>query len=118
MSKAIVRFRTAAFIQQRGRCVYCDYPMWESNIEQFSSHHRVSLAQARHFRCTAEHLKARRDGGDCSRINIVAACRRCNLRRHARKGSLAPDAYRRLVRSRLRQGGWHVCTKCRLTAGC
>lgn len=118
MSKSIVRFRAAAFAQQRGRCFYCDCPMWESNVEQFSYHHRMSLAQARHFRCTAEHLKARRDGGACSRLNIVAACRTCNLRRHARKVSLAPEAYRRLVLSRLRQGRWHVRAICRLTAGC
>ena len=108
MPRSIVRLRAAAFIRQRGRCFYCGYPMWWSNKEQYSSLYRISLAQVPQFHCTAEHLRPRRDGGNCSRSNIVAACWTCNKRRHARTRSLTPETYKRLVHVRLRQGRWHV----------
>jgi hypothetical protein len=108
MPRSIAPSRTAAFIQQGGRCRYCDYPMWLSDVQEYASQHQLSLAQARHFRCTAEHLVARCDGGGSARANIVAACLTCNKRRHARRKSLTVDAYSHLVRSRLRQGRWHV----------
>jgi 5-methylcytosine-specific restriction endonuclease McrA len=108
MPRSIVRSRAAAFIRQRGRCFYCGYPMWWSDKERYSSLYQISLAQARQFQCTAEHLRPRRDGGNCSRSNIVAACRTCNLRRHVRKKSLTPEKFKRLVHGRLVQGRWHV----------
>jgi len=40
---------------------------------------------------TAEHLKARMDGGGDAHENVVAACRYCNHQRHARFGPNAPD---------------------------
>lgn len=108
MPRPIVRFRTAAFIRQGGRCFYCDFPMWCSNQKHYSSLYQISLVEAAHFRCTAEHLQPRRDGGKCSSSNIVAACVRCNLRRHARRKALTPDTYKHLVHSRLRKGRWHA----------
>lgn len=108
MPRPIVRFRAAAFIRQRGRCFYCDYPMWWSNKERYSSHYRVPLGLADQFRCTAEHLRPCRDGGKCSSLNIVAACRICNQRRHARRKELTAEKYKCLVQSRLLQGRWHT----------
>ena len=108
MPRSIAPSRTAAFVRQGGRCFYCQCPMWLSDVKGYSSRHQLSPAQSRPFRCTAEHLVARRDGGSNAHANIVAACFTCNKRRHARSRSLTVEAYRHLVRSRLRQGRWHV----------
>jgi|tagenome__1003787_1003787.scaffolds.fasta_scaffold20388979_2 hypothetical protein len=108
MPRSIARSRSASFDRQCGRCFYCDYPMWLSDIEHYSSLYQLSLAQAGQHRCTAEHLQARRDGGGNSRSNIVAACAICNRRRHTRRKSMIPEVYRHFVHSRLRQGRWHV----------
>lgn len=108
MPKSITRSRAAAFDRQNGRCYYCDHPMWLSDVRQYSLQHHLSIVQARHFRCTAEHLLARCDGGGNSRSNIVAACWTCNKRRHARGKPLAPSAFRHHVQCRLRRGRWHA----------
>ncbi|HWM41860.1 MAG TPA: HNH endonuclease [Burkholderiales bacterium] len=108
MPRSIARPRSVAFDRQRGRCFYCEYPMWLSDIEHYSSLYHLSLAQANQHRCTAEHLQARQDGGGASRSNIVAACLICNRRRHARRRSMTPEVYRNFVQSRLRRGRWHV----------
>jgi hypothetical protein len=52
-------------------------------------------------RCTAEHLRARCDGGRDTSDNVVAACWICNSRRHRRKVPLPPEEYRAFVRKRL-----------------
>lgn len=114
MPSSVVASRTAAFIRQDGRCFYCDHLMWLSEIQEYSSRHRLSLAQARGFQCTAEHLLARCDGGGDARTNIVAACLTCNKRRHARKKSMTVQAYCNHVRSRVCQGRWHAATPRRL----
>lgn len=56
---------------QGGVCFYCLEPMGAE--------------------VTAEHLRARMDGGRDTRENIVAACRSCNHRRHSLFGLSAPD---------------------------
>jgi len=56
---------------QGGLCFYCRQPMGRN--------------------VTAEHLRARSDGGPDTHENIVAACRYCNLQRHARFAPNAPD---------------------------
>jgi len=61
--RRLQKHRQSAFAAQCGRCIYCRQPM------------------GRH--ATAEHLKARQDGGTDRRDNIAAACRTCNHRRHA-----------------------------------
>ncbi|WP_407931797.1 HNH endonuclease [Devosia sediminis] len=56
-------------------------------------------------RCTAEHLRARCDGGKDVPENVVAACWLCNKRRYRRKVPPAPEDYRKLVRKRLSKLG-------------
>jgi hypothetical protein len=104
----VPRWRDQAFKRQSGRCYYCDLPMCNSDVRTFASVHGLSTRQAELRRCTAEHLRARRDGGRDSRANIVAACLICNRRRHARATPLDPLPYRQLVQERLAGGGWHV----------
>ena len=42
------------------------------------------------LRCTVEHLKARQDGHGHAKVDISAACRLCNVRRHKCKKRPAP----------------------------
>lgn len=103
-STTLKKIRARAYQAQGGRCYYCDHPMWiTSNCsEQASS--RLPAA----YQCTAEHLLARCEGGKDSASNVVAACLRCNLRRHRRKGAAPePEAYQRHVRKRIAMGKWH-----------
>ena len=110
MSTKLVRHRKSAHIAQSGRCFYCGFPMWESNIESFAQTHNISLPQAKWFQCTAEHLEARKEGGNDATKNIVAACQWCNQRRHKRKIAPSPNAYRQLIQRRLSKGHWHCMT--------
>jgi hypothetical protein len=68
--------------------------MWEDSPEAFANTHRLTLAQVFLLQCTAEHLKARVDGGRNSKGNIVAACLLCNQSRHRSKEALDPAAYK------------------------
>jgi hypothetical protein len=83
--------------------------MWIDDLEAFARSNALTLRAARWLRCTAEHLKAKRDGGRDSRDNIVAACLLCNSRRH-RGARIAPtpDAYCKRVRHRVARGHWHL----------
>jgi len=109
MAKSVTRARTRAFQRQLGRCHYCNVSMWIDNLPEFASKHGLSLGLARPLQCTAEHLHARCDGGSDSQTNIVAACRLCNWRRHARrKAKPTPEAYRCLVQRRVRARRWHA----------
>ena len=63
MGHAIANARARAFDRQGGLCFYCNHPMWLSEPEVFARRYALSLSQARHFRCTAEHLVAKQDGG-------------------------------------------------------
>lgn len=105
---SIQKNRIQAFHRQSGRCIYCNCPMWQSSPEKFAHEHHVTPKQARAFRCTAEHLHARRDGGTNASGNIVAACSFCNSQRHRAAHPLAPDAYRAKVQHRMEKGGWHA----------
>jgi hypothetical protein len=58
------------------------------------------------LRSTAEHLKARCEGGTNARDNIVAAHHICNARRHKRKRAPQPSEFRELVRKRVANGRW------------
>lgn len=107
VSNTLARFRAAAFALQGGRCFYCKQPMWLSHPEAFAARHGLTFRQVRWLQATAEHLHARKDGGSQSASNIVAACRLCNLRRHARKAAPCPQDYERLVMTRMAQGRWH-----------
>lgn len=104
----IQKIRTRAFQRQSGRCIYCGCPMWQSSPEEFAQQHLVTRKQASAFRCTAEHLRARCDGGSDGAANIAAACQFCNSQRHRSTRPLEPDAYRAKVQRRMGKGGWHV----------
>jgi len=56
--------------------------------------YRLTLRQAKSFRCTAEHLMAKRDGGSDDQENIVAACWVCNHTRHRRKRPPEPRRWK------------------------
>jgi 5-methylcytosine-specific restriction endonuclease McrA len=107
MPSTILRNRHSAYLAQSGLCHYCGFPMWETNLTDFSLSHNIKPSIAKHLQCTAEHLDARKDGGKNSRQNIVAACIYCNLRRHRINKAPNPNAYRQLVRRRVNNGRWH-----------
>ena len=107
MSKNIQKNRQLAFMEQKGCCCYCEAPMWLDKPEEFAVIHGIKLRQVKRFRCTAEHLDARKDDGSNVRTNIAAACWHCNSRRHRRNADLSPEEYRKLVRRFLDRGSWH-----------
>lgn len=82
----VQKHRQSAYQAQNGLCIYCRQPMGR--------------------RATAEHLKARQEGGTDRRDNIAAACVRCNHRRHADKACavLTPFEYATLVQLERRAG--------------
>ncbi|WP_409527380.1 HNH endonuclease [Rhizobium sp. BK109] len=84
--------------------------MWETDPKSFSARFGLTGRATLHYRCTAEHLKARCDGGRDAKENVVAACRYCNGNRHKRKRPKDPVSYRELVRSRMEQGRWRPIT--------
>jgi hypothetical protein len=101
------KIRKQKMNQQRGRCWYCDAPMWEGSPELFARRFGLSLTACERFRCTAEHLRAASEGGPAAPDNIVAAHAFCNRLRHARPKPLAPEPYRALVKARMAKGAWH-----------
>ena len=105
------KLRKSAFIQQNGKCCYCGFLMWLESAESFATLHGITVKQARHFQCTAEHLQARQDGGRDVRENIAAACVRCNQLRHQRKKPMPPEKYLQHVVRRIGKGGWHSLPK-------
>lgn len=99
------RFRKVAMRRQKHRCHYCDAPMWTRRPELFAEQHGLRLEDTAHFQCTAEHMLARRDGGEEVR-NIVAACRYCNITRHEAEEPMAADAYRAHVQAHVVDARW------------
>jgi len=99
--------RFNAFLNQSGRCYYCESPIWLDDKEAFANNHSMTLSEAEKFRCTAEHLVARCDGGGNHQSNIVAACVFCNNMRHRIKCPPSPPQYKEHVQRRLNQGRWH-----------
>jgi 5-methylcytosine-specific restriction endonuclease McrA len=106
MVSTVARRREAKMRAQAGLCHYCSQPMWSGDPTRFRAAYGLSKAGAHLFRCTAEHLKPRCEGGTDSLDNLVAACWFCNVTRHRRKRPLDPDAYRAMVRRRLQAGHW------------
>lgn len=104
MSDHLARLRHSAYLAQSGRCFYCGLPMWVRDPESFAASHGITPSQARVFQCTAEHLEARKDGGEDTKQNVVAACLCCNQLRHYRKPAPEPGAYRSVVQERLSNG--------------
>ena len=65
MPKSFVRARSLAFARsgQGGLCFYCELPMWAESAPSFATKCRITLADAKQFQCTGEHLRALQDGG-------------------------------------------------------
>ncbi|WP_416383216.1 HNH endonuclease [Marinobacter sp. F4218] len=82
--------------------------MWISDIKTFAANFSISVKQARHLQCTGEHLVAHSEGGKASSSNIVAACRFCNVKRHARSTPREPKEFADFVQSRLQKGAWNT----------
>jgi len=108
MPTRIQKYRTRAFYAQMGVCHYCKCRMWLTNELEFRRDFKLSKAQSQDFRCTAEHVLARCDGGTDAASNIVAACARCNALRHARKRAMPSARFKDYVAKRIKRGGWHV----------
>ena len=108
--KTLIKNRQLSFEAQRGCCYYCKCAMWRGHEgREFRQRHSLTKKQARPLRCTAEHLKARRDGGGNAAGNIVAACLRCNGGRHQQKKAPEPSAFLDFVEQRVAVGEWHGC---------
>lgn len=104
-TKTLKILRTRSFHAQQGRCYYCSGPMWLFSPGELGLRPRSAAP----FRCTAEHLLPRQDGGRDVAGNVVAACHLCNLRRHKRPSPApSPQVYRALVQRRVAQGKWHL----------
>jgi len=108
--KRIQNLRRQAAERQGWLCYYCQQPMWETDPKSFSARFGLTDRATLHFRCTAEHLAARCDGGRDTKENVVAACRYCNGYRHKRKRPKDAVSYTELVRSRMEQGRWRPVT--------
>ena len=108
MCQRIKKIRDQKLKAQKGRCHYCAQPMWTGDPAEFCLRHRISLAQAKALQCTGEHLIAAQDGGKVNRTNIVAACFRCNTRRHKAKSPKSHVAYKAHVEDRMSRGKWHA----------
>jgi hypothetical protein len=91
--------------------------MWLNDQEGFATQHSISSAVAAKFKCTAEHLVARCDGGSDDKNNIVAACLFCNGVRHRMKKPPAPVEYKEHIQRRLNKGKWHPRLLHRLIPG-
>lgn len=102
----VVKNRLRAANHQGFRCYYCGLPMWEKDPTGFALRYRLTPKQALLLRCTAEHLRARCDGGDNHAENIVAACLFCNSHRHMLRRPPASTDYQVRVRRRMLQGRW------------
>ena len=109
MAHKLRKLRRQAFRDQQGRCLYCLLPLWEGDIDAFVNTHGIRKSVSKHLKCTAEHLRARQDGGSDVRENIAAACLWCNLQRHRRqrRQAPAPRRYGAWVRAQVAQGKWH-----------
>lgn len=106
MPSRIKSIRLRAYLKQHGSCWYCGVPMWlksPADVPLLAPSSSAALA----LKCTAEHLKARSEGGRDSPDNIVAACFKCNNTRHRTKKPLHPAAYRQHVRHLMANGQWH-----------
>lgn len=108
MPTTLIKSRLKAFNLQQGRCIYCELPMWLDNSEAFAKKYKITTKGAALFKCTAEHLLAKQDGGKDHESNIVAACHYCNQKRHKCKSPKDPISYKQYVTNRLEKGKWNL----------
>ena len=106
-SNRLASFRIAQANKQNWLCFYCNFPMWDGDPAPFSKRYHLPIGLLDRFRCTAEHLEPRMDGGKDTKENLVAACEFCNQTRHKMRTVLSPTAYRQHVRRRIAAGKWH-----------
>jgi 5-methylcytosine-specific restriction endonuclease McrA len=106
MASSIQILRLRAALRQEFRCYYCRLLVWIEDPDGFAARYKLTTGQVRRLRCTAEHLKARADGGTNRRDNVVAACFYCNSRRHRTQTPLSPPEYQAHVRRRMQKGRW------------
>lgn len=106
MSK-LIRSRLLAFERQKGQCFYCHVRLWLADPSELISEFKLTSQQAKQLQVTAEHLRAREDGGKDESENIAAACCWCNRNRHKRKSPLSPELMQRHVERRIAKGRWH-----------
>lgn len=105
--KTIQKNRKLSAKRQSAKCFYCGLPMWQQVDQQrFAEKYKLTSKQARWFQCTAEHLKAKSEGGNNRRENIVAACKYCNQKRHQYTEAPSPDQYQSLVSKRVAKNKW------------
>lgn len=107
MPTTLIKSRLKAFNLQQDRCIYCELPMWLDSHEAFAKKYNLTSKEAMLFRCTAEHLRAKQDGGKDGADNILAACHYCNQKRHKCKSPKDPISYKNHVTKRLCKGKWH-----------
>ena len=107
MSTTLKKSRLKAFNLQQGRCIYCELPIWLDQPDSFAKKYKITIKGAAIFKCTAEHLLAKQDGGKDNTSNIGAACHFCNLKRHKCKKPKDPIAYKLYVSTRLCHGRWN-----------
>src|SRR3954471_10356204 len=81
MAKHLLVLRLAAADRQKWRRYYCDREMWDTHRLDYKQRHGLRTKVLWQFKCTAEHLIDRADGGEDDEANIVAACSFCNNRR-------------------------------------
>ncbi|WP_155256233.1 HNH endonuclease [Mesorhizobium loti] len=105
-SNRLVELRTTQAVRQNWRCFYCDFPMWDGD-PRAAAKRNLPEGLLNRFRCTAEHLIPRTDGGRDNLDNIVAACVFCNRTRHKMRDVLSPVAYQQRVRRRVAVRKWH-----------
>ena len=104
---SVKRIRQRKMMAQGGRCYYCGLPMWDDAAETASSPQSSRTRRTpKALRCTAEHLRARSDGGRDTDENIVAACWYCNSQRHKRRYPHSPEEHRVYVQKRMAAGKW------------
>ena len=107
VSTTLIKSRFKAFNLQQGLCIYCELPIWLDKPEAFAKKYKITTKGAALFKCTAEHLLAKQDGGKDRESNIVAVCHFCNQNRHKCKKPKDPISYKQFVRSRLGKGKWN-----------
>jgi len=108
MPTTLIKSRFKAFNLQQGRCIYCELPMWLEHPQAFAKKYKITTKQAKIFQCTAEHLKAKQDGGKDHESNIVVACHYCNQKRHQSKSPKDPISYKQYVTNRLEKRKWNL----------
>lgn len=102
------RARNRAYINQLGRCFYCEFLIWLDCPVSFARRYGITLRAASGLRCTAEHLIPVSEGGTDDPENIVAVCFRCNQARHRTRKVRTPSEHAAHVARRVVAGRWHV----------